>query len=988
MNRSFFRALFSTVAIFVLAYQTAYGQSALRLTKGTDYTYSGLVPRIGNAIPDVSNWSWLFSIKPYGSSTLDSDASDALFSTGTNSATNPTQGGYSFTVPAASQAPLTASNYKLTVYANGTGMVGKISGGTLSVTIPVTSAGSLDLTPSLGGISTDTALDTGQTTTLGQIMTGVNNTNATLGNVGNGVTATNTNLNNAITQLNNLQSSVNALASATPSPSPTPVPNKTSGPFPDGLTLHPIPGTWSASDYDFGTPANGSAAAYFANAGTASLTYRSDSGNANLKTNTDTISASPWRSGTTAVVGTLATNSYMVYSCAVATTRTYDIQMRVQTNFTTAKVHVEADGVAITGSVVVPQTFTSQTWDVSTNWATLDLGNVTLTAKAAGVSTAIKVVVDNEFFDINEIAFINSTVTGSTIATSAFSIPAVASTGVASVSGTAPTVGQWVKGGNATLQVTAVGSPTGGLTPVTLFNGDASGNSGVTSLPVGTTLAVQGATPTSGMYFVAGTGGPYVYGLAIPPTDPRVLTAGSTGPGGVTWTLSQTEPQNVANNPSQPVNPGGKPELWVAARTDNAAGTGSASDPYNWAGTTNGAAADRITAFWKNTAPSNTIVHVAKGTYHQYRGYNDFSGNTKNTKTTRPGNWVLCAGQNHTLFVAEDPNLAGETPWVWGSNDQDDSGFQLWDCTTDCSAHTAVDLRWQGGFIHCNGSNVRIERCRGINYGTHGRYTDTAGTDIPGAEMFLAGAYGGAPGATTTNWVMDRCIIELPDPVHVHLTDGITLIHADASNMDQATCYVSNCRTYDNLGPFSYSHMGTVPRAFGNYMRNENKGFYMEPNGGGNQTNNCWIHDNYYDGIERAWFILWSGVTNYLTGNIIFEHNTAVLWHANTSNAAVNASANGMTLTGPGPQLAQVHIRDNVFTITGPSYGLRLPDPTVSVSGNTNTSPGLRIGTFEFSRNKMIGINNPTLFDINRNNIASPSFVGNTDGNGNPLTVP
>lgn len=980
MNRSFFRALFFTVAIFVLASQTAYGQSALRLTKGTDYTYSGLVPRIGNAIPDVSSWSWLFSIKPYGSSTLDSDASDALFSTGTNSATNPTQGGYSFTVPAASQANLTASNYKLTVYANGTGMVGKISGGTLSVTIPVTSAGSLDLTPSLGGISTDTALDTGQTTTLGQIMTGVNNTNATLGNVGNGVTATNTNLNNAITQLNNLQTSVNALASATPSPSPTPVPNKTSGPFPDGLTLKGIPGTWSASDYDFGTPANGSAAAYFPNAGTASLTYRSDSGNANLKTNTDTISASPWKSGTTAVVGTLATTSYMVYSCAVATTRTYDIQMRVQTNFTTAKVHVEADGVAITGSVAVPQTFTSQTWDVSTNWATLDLGNVTLTAKAAGVSTAIKVVVDNEFFDINEIAFINSTVTGATIATSAFSIPAVASTGVASVSGTAPTVGQWVKGGNATLQVTSVGSPTGGLTPVTLFNGDAAGNSGVTSLPVGTTLAVQGATPTSGLYFVAGTGGPYVYGLAIPPTDPRVEKAGSTGPGGVTWTLSQTEPPNVANNPSQPVNPASpnnKPELWVAARTDGAAGTGTASDPRNWGGSTNAIAADNITNFWKNIAPSNTIVHVAKGTYHMYRAYDDFSGNTKNTKTSRPNNWVLCAGMAHTLFIAQDPNLAGETNWVWGSHDQDDSGFQIWDCTTDCSAHTAVDLSYSGCSIHVNGSNVRIERFRTIGHGTH-----------TGAEIFLSGAYGGASGGTTTNWVMDRCIIELPDTIHNQGTDGTTLIHADAVNMDQATCYVSNCRTYDNLAQFSYSHMGTVPRAFGNYMRNENKGFYMEPNGGTNQPNNCWIHDNYYDGVERAWFIVWSGNANYLTGNIRFEHNTAILWHANTANSAVNASANGRTLTGPSPQLAQVHVTDNVFTITGPSQGLRLDDPTVSLSGTTNTSPGLRIGTFEFSRNKMIGINNPPLFNINRINIVSPSFVGNTDGNGNPLTVP
>jgi chitodextrinase len=157
----------------------------------------------------------------------------------------------------------------------------------------------------------------------------------------------------------------------------------TQAPF--GGTPRAIPGTIQAEDYDTG----GEAVAYHdTTAGNSGGQYRSDG--VDIEATTDT--------GGGFNVGWIDVGEWLEYTVNVATTGSYTLEARVASLSTGGTLHVEMDGVNVSGTVTLPSTGGWQNWTSVTKSVSLSAG-----------SHVMRLAMDSAGFNVNFLRFTSGT---------------------------------------------------------------------------------------------------------------------------------------------------------------------------------------------------------------------------------------------------------------------------------------------------------------------------------------------------------------------------------------------------------------------------------------------------------------------------------------------------------------------------------------------------------------------------------------------------
>src|SRR6267143_1102214 len=143
-----------------------------------------------------------------------------------------------------------------------------------------------------------------------------------------------------------------------------------------------IPGAFEAENFDFG----GEGVAYHDN------TPGNQGGQYRLSEDVD-ITVSTDSAGGGYVVNNFETGEWLAYTVNVVTSAQYDIELRVSSSFSNSAFHVEIDGLNLTGSILVPNTGSWNTFQ----WVG-KLG-VPLTAGWH----VLKIVTDQQYFNLNSI---------------------------------------------------------------------------------------------------------------------------------------------------------------------------------------------------------------------------------------------------------------------------------------------------------------------------------------------------------------------------------------------------------------------------------------------------------------------------------------------------------------------------------------------------------------------------------------------------------
>jgi uncharacterized protein involved in high-affinity Fe2+ transport len=192
---------------------------------------------------------------------------------------------------------------------------------------------------------------------------------------------------------------VSVLASpvAAPAPAPAPVDTSTPAPAPAPQTSTPYSGTpialpkaFEAVNFDKG----GQGVAYRdLTAGNAGGVYRTAE-DVDIVTSTDS-------QGGAYAVNNFQTGEWLAYTVNVPANGNYDLAIRAASNQTTpAAFHIEVDGVNVTGSIAVPKT---------TNWSTFQWVGKQSVPLTAG-TRVVKVVSEQQYFNMNAISVLASTV--------------------------------------------------------------------------------------------------------------------------------------------------------------------------------------------------------------------------------------------------------------------------------------------------------------------------------------------------------------------------------------------------------------------------------------------------------------------------------------------------------------------------------------------------------------------------------------------------
>jgi hypothetical protein len=164
---------------------------------------------------------------------------------------------------------------------------------------------------------------------------------------------------------------------------PPPPPPPPSGSTPYTGTAVVVPATIEAENFDKG----GEGVAYHDNVlGNAGGQYRT-SEDVDIIASTDSA-------GGAYVINNFETGEWLKYTINVPTTGNYDFAVRAATTFSTGALHMEVDGINVTGNVAVPNT---GAWS-SFQWITAKTG-VPLTAG----NHVLKVVSDQQYFNLNQL---------------------------------------------------------------------------------------------------------------------------------------------------------------------------------------------------------------------------------------------------------------------------------------------------------------------------------------------------------------------------------------------------------------------------------------------------------------------------------------------------------------------------------------------------------------------------------------------------------
>jgi hypothetical protein len=250
----------------------------------------------------------------------------------------------------------------------------------------------------------------------------------------------------------------------------------TSAESPYGGTAATIPGTIQAENYDLGGQGVAYNDAEILNQGGQ---YRTSDG-VDIEATTD--------AGGGYDVGWTNAGEWMKYTVNVSTTGVYTLQVRLASPNTGETLHVESDGVNISGTVTVPNTGGWQTWQTAT---------VTTSSLTAG-QHILRIYEETAGFNINYITFVStapvsapvvlSTATASGITGSAFSYTITASNTPTSYSATGLPAGLSVNTSTGLISGTPTVAATSTVTVTAI-------NSGGTGSKVVTITIAQGADP-------------------------------------------------------------------------------------------------------------------------------------------------------------------------------------------------------------------------------------------------------------------------------------------------------------------------------------------------------------------------------------------------------------------------------------------------------------------------------------------------------------
>jgi hypothetical protein len=289
---------------------------------------------------------------------------------------------------------------------------------------------------------------------------------------------------------------------------------------PYGGTAATIPGTIQAENYDLGGPGVAYNDADAVNSGGQ---YRT-SDQVDIETTSD--------AGGGYDIGWTNAGEWMKYTVNVATTGTYTLQARLASTTAGNTLHVELDGVNISGTIAVPNTGGWQTWQTA---------SVTTTSLSAG-SHILRIYEETGGFNINYLTF---------VATAQVSAPVVSS--AATANGTVGTAFNYsitasntptsygasnLPGGLTVNTSTGVisGTPTTAGTSTITISATNAGGTGTTTLsltvsPAGIAPSISSATTATGTagssfsYTITGSNTPTSYGASNLPAGLTVNTA-------------------------------------------------------------------------------------------------------------------------------------------------------------------------------------------------------------------------------------------------------------------------------------------------------------------------------------------------------------------------------------------------------------------------------------------------------------------------------
>jgi hypothetical protein len=195
-------------------------------------------------------------------------------------------------------------------------------------------------------------------------------------------------------------------------------------------------------------------------------------------------------------------------------------------------------------------------------------------------------------------------------------------------------------------------------------------------------------------------------------------------------------------------------DVWIAARTDGIAGSGTLRDPYN------GSTPARFDAIMRSL-PANTRVALGSGTFLT-RGYSDGAPAGYGWQP-KAGQRILGSGIDVTTLKLVDAGQAGARYVAIGHSlaTQGDPGvqvdfFEVSDLTIDCNL-TSQPAEVSCGAVRIKGHHSRIRRVKAIQWGSH---TLPQGCNV--LSVVTADSYGVEPAIHDTG--IEDCIVVDPAP--------------------------------------------------------------------------------------------------------------------------------------------------------------------------------------------------------------------------------
>ncbi|MBV8533834.1 MAG: hypothetical protein JO207_08530 [Verrucomicrobia bacterium] len=398
--------------------------------------------------------------------------------------------------------------------------------------------------------------------------------------------------------------------------------------------------------------------------------------------------------------------------------------------------------------------------------------------------------------------------------------------------------------------------------------------------------------------------------------------------------------------------------IYLAARTDGIAGTGTASDPFN------ASTPDRYDQLLA-TYSQNTVFNYAPGTY-QTRGWRFRTRKSAGTNCKHYG-----AGVDQTVIQLVGANDLTQDGVIFGSDyDATADGFELHDLTLDCNASGNPKFTNHLGAVTAIatvGSNMLFRGIKVIGFGT-GRV---------GAECFAVLISPGPALSSRSfdNITIDSCVFTNPAQgnqdgltcVTIGTTAGVTLTNAS----------VINSWFIDLASDFSFSSAFFAEQCIGNYVQNCDVGSYTEPLSF--QPNRWLVQNNTFNSVYCGALVKF-----HATGklqDLEFIDNTVVLRNSfarATQAVAVAEPIESVAGLSNKPEVVNIAIQGNsvqAASVTPQSNdeyaGFVIISQTQKYFVDTLTITGNRFSGANTNNGRQIAITN------------APNFVTNSQISGN-----